>query len=305
MRLLNKMMFVVLGLWSIQAAAVDSVEFTKKINECNQLVKSENAQKALDLSSQLIQVNQSSRDAFLCKGRAELALSLYKQAIDSFKAVGRLSGAGMEKMMANAMLGNAYKSNNQIEEAIEQYSIALETAKTLKNQGLERVSHELIASALFLATKYDEAIAEYQIALKLAQNDGERADICERTAEAYEKLNKRDAAIEYQVKASLAHTKYSQIDKQLNSQLELARMYIETNLYDQANNAIEKVLAVAKGANPYWEAKCYIYMAKLKLAIHQNDQANDFLASAKKLNQSMQDKELTELLDGMSKLLTK
>ena len=305
MRLLNKIIFVVLGIWSSHALAVDSAEISKKINECNQLIKSENPQKALDLSGQIIQSNSSSRDAFLCKGRAEIVLSQYKQAIESFKAVGRLSSSGMEKMMATAMLGNAYKANNQLQEAIEQYRIALEVAKTLKNQGLERVSHELIASALFLATKYEEAIAEYQIAQKLAQNDGERADIHERTAEAYEKLGKLDSAIEYQVKASLAHTKYSDIDKQVNSQLELARMYIESNLYDQAGTAIEKVLAVTKDASPYWEAKCYIYMAKLKLAMHQNDKANDLLASAKKLNQSLQDKELTGLSDSLYKQLIK
>ena len=305
MRLLNKMMFVVLAIWSSGALAIDSAEISKKINDCNQSLKSENPQKALDLSSQIIQLNPSSKDAFLCKARAEVALSQYKQAIESFKVVGRLSGSGVDKMMATAMLGNAYKANNQFQDAIEQYKMALETAKTLKNQGLERVSHELIASALFLASKYDEAISEYQIALKLAQNDAERADIHERTAEAYEKLGKLDSAIEYQVKASLAHTKYSDIDKQVNSQLELARMYIDANLYDQASAAIEKVLAVTKDASPYWEAKSYIYMAKLKLALHQNDKANDLLTSAKKLNQSMQDKELSDLSDSVSKQLAK
>ena len=305
MRFLNKMIFVVLGIWSNGTLAVDSSEISKKINECNQLLKSENPQKALDLSGQIIQSNSSSRDAFLCKGRAEVALYQYKQAIESFKVVGRLSNSGMDKMMASAMLGNAYKANNQLQEAIEQYQIALEAAKTLKNQGLERVSHELIASALFLATKYDEAISGYQIALKLAQNDAERGDIHERTAEAYEKLGKLDSAIEYQVRASLAHTKYSDIDKQVNSQLELARMYIDAKLYDQASTAIEKVLTVTKDASPYWEAKSYIYMAKLKLALHQKDKANDLLASANKLNQSLQDKELTDLSDSLSKQLTK
>ena len=305
MRLLNKTMLVVLCVWSSHAMAADSIELSKKINECNQLVKSENPQKALDISSQLVQINPSSRDVFLCKGRAEVALSQYKQAIESFKTVARLSGAGVEKMMASAMLGNAYKANNQAQEAIEQFKVALEASKTLKNQGLERVSHELIASALFLATKYDEAIAEYQIALKLAQNDGERADIHERIAEAYEKLNKRDTAIEYQVKAALAHTKYSDIDKQVNAQLELARMYIESDLYDQAGNVIEKVLAITKDASPYWEAKCYIYMAKLKLALHQNDKANDYLALASKLNEPLQDKDLSELLHNVSKRLAK
>ena len=305
MRLLNKRMLAVFCVWSSYAMAADSVEISKKLNECNQLLKSENPQKALDLSSQLVQLSPSSRAAFLCKGRAEVALSQRQQSIESFKAVSRLSSNDTEKMMASAMLGNAYKANNQTQEAIEQYKIALEASKSLKNQGFERVSHELIASALFLATKYDEAIAEYQIALKLAQNDGERADIHERTAEAYEKLNKRDAAIEYQVKASLAHTKYSDMDKQVNAQLELARMYIESDLYDQAGKVIEKVLAVTKDASPYWEAKCYIYMAKLKLALHQNDKANDYVALAGKLNEPLQDKDLSELLQNLSKQLAK
>jgi tetratricopeptide (TPR) repeat protein len=305
MRLINTMTLVVLCAWSSQVMALDSAELSNRINECNQLIKSDNLQKALDLSSQLIRLNPSSRDVFLCKGRAEVALFQYKQAIESFKTVGRLSSTDIERMMASAILGNAYKTNNQIQEAIEQYKVALETSKTLKNKGFERVSHELIASALFLMMNYDEAIAEYQISQKLAQNDAERADIHERTAEAYEKLNQRDTAIEYQIKASLEHTKYSDMDKQVNAQLELARMYIESGLYDQATNVIEKVLVLTKDASPYWEMKCYIYMAKLKLALHQNDKANEYLVLANRLNEPLQDKDLSELLHNLSKQLSK
>lgn len=278
------------------ALAADNNEFNNKVNECNQLVKNDKAQNALDLSLQLIKQNKSNRDAQVCKGRAELSLEQNQQAIETFKVVSQLSSTAMDKMMSQALLGNAYKANKQADEALASYKAALEIAKTMRNQGLERVSHELIASALFLGKKYDEAIPEYQLASKLAQNDRERAESYERLAECYEKLAKLDLAIEYQVKASLAHTKYSDLDTQANVQLELGRMYTEANLFDQAKSTIDKVLALAQGGSDYWEAKSYIYLAKLMHAMHNNKEATDLLVKADRLNQKLGDETLKELI---------
>jgi len=276
--------------------AADSDEFKNKISECNQLVKSDKAQSALDFSAQLIKQNKLSRDAYVCKGRAELTLDQFPQAIDTFKQVKQLSVSPIDKMMAQALLGNAYKANKQTAEALESYKQALELSKSTNNKGLEKVSHELIASALFLGEKYDEALAEYQIALKLAQNDGERAEIFERMAESYERQAKRDVAIEYQIKAVLAHSQYSDLDKQANAQLELGRLYIEANLLDQAKSSIDKVLALAKDGSEYWEAKSYIYLARLNHVAKNDKEAMDLLAKADRLNQTLDDSELKELI---------
>jgi len=298
MKLINKITFAVCGLALnvTNVLAAENSDMENKVSECNQLVRIGKAQNALDISTQLIKQNKTNRNAYACKGRAELALDQFPQAIDSFKQVKQLSVSAIDKMVAQALLGNAYKSNNQTDEALESYKQALEISKTTGNKGLERVSHEMIASALFLATKYDEAISEYQLALKLAQNDGERAQAYERLAECYEKQAKRDLAIEFQVKASLAHTKYSDMDAQVNSQLELGRMYIEANLFDQAKSTIDKVLALAQGGSEYWEAKSYIYLARLMHAMHNDKEATDFLVKADKLNQKLDDKTLKELI---------
>ena len=42
MRLLNKMMLAVFFAWSSYAMAIDSVEISNKINECNQIVNKNN-----------------------------------------------------------------------------------------------------------------------------------------------------------------------------------------------------------------------------------------------------------------------
>lgn len=284
--------------------AAESTDFQQKISECNQLIKSDKVQSALELSIQLVKQNKTNREVYICKGRAELALEQFPQAIDTFKQVNQLSLGAMDKMMAQALLGNAYKANKQGAEALESYKQALEISKTTGNKGLVRVSRELIASTLFLGEKYDEALAEYQNALKLAQNDEERAEIYERIAECYERQVKRDVAIEYQVKAVLAHSRYGDLDKQANAQLELGRLYIEANVLDQAKSTIDKVLNLAKGGSEYWEAKSYIYMAKLMHKLHKDIEAKEFLASAEKLNQAINDKDLVGLIQTTLKELT-
>jgi tetratricopeptide (TPR) repeat protein len=306
MKIINKLTLVACGLTLTigDAFAIESSDFQKKILECNQLVKSDNTQSALEFSAQLIKQNKTSREAYVCKGRAELALGQFPEAVDTFKQVNQLSQSAMDKMMAQAMLGNAYKGGKQQAEALESYKQALAVSKTTGNKGLERVSHELIASALFLGEKYDDALAEYQIALKLAQNDGERAEIYERMAECYEHQAKLDAAIDYQIKASLAHTHYSDLDRQVNAQLELGRLYTEANSFDQAKSVIDKVLALAKDGSEYWEAKSSIYMAKLMHRMHKEVEAKELLVSAEKLNQRIGDQYLTDLTQATSKELT-
>lgn len=298
MRLTSKITLTFCSLILIlnNAYAEENAEFKSKINECNQLVKNDYAKKALDFSLQLIKQNKASRDALSCKGKAELALEQFSQAIETFKQVSQLSSTLTDKMMAQALLGNAYKGNKQIAEALESYRAALDSSKSAGNKGFERVSHELIASALFAGDKYDEALAEYQIALKLAQNDGERANIFERMAECYERQQNRDSAIEYQIKAALTHTKYGDLDKQANAQLELARMYIENNALNQAKTSIDKVLGFVKDNSDYWEAKCDIYLARLMHLSRKDAEARSLLASANKLNQALADKGLADLI---------
>lgn len=307
MRLLEKALWTscLMSLGVSSAFSMDSNEFNKKISECNQMVRESKLQKALELSGQLIKQDKSSRGAQICKGKSELALDQYAQAIETFKIVNQLSSTAMDKMMAQALLGNAYKANKQVTEALASYKNALETAKSIKNQGLERVSHELVASALFLANNYDQAMSEYQVALKLAQNDGERADLYERLAECYEKQSDMDSAINYQIKASLAHTKYSDQDKQANAQLELGRLYFEAKLFDQSAVAIEKVVAMAKDNSQYWESKSYLYLAKVKLATNKSYDAKSLLDAADKINQELKDKDLAELADSLSRQLPK
>ncbi len=294
---------IYIGLTHVHAANSDALN--PKINECNQMLKSFMSQKALDLSEELIKQDKFNRAAQLCKGKSELALGLNAQAISTFHFVEQLSKTSTEKMMAKAFIGNAYLANKQAAEALTNYKVALELAKSEKNLGFERVSHNLIASALFLATNYDEAISEYQIALKLAQNDAERADIYERFAECYEKKSNLDSAIDYQIKAALAHTKYSDQDKQANAQLELGRLYFESRLLDQSMVAIEKVVAMAKDNSPYWESKSYLYLAKTKIAMNKSADAITLLTNAKRINDELKDNEISELIKSISDQITK
>lgn len=289
---------LLLGFSSIAIAS--EADIKKLISECNQLVKDGNQDKALAISGEVIKQNKSNRDAQVCKAKAQMGLGLYSEATATLKLVEQLSSSDLDRMMTFAMLGNASKGNKQLNDAFEFYQKALDLAKSSKNKGFERVSHELIADAKLQANQYDEAVASYQTALKLAANDRERANIFEHLAEAYEQQSKLNQAIEYQVKAVVAHTHYGDLDSQANAELELGRMYTDANIVDQAESAIGKVhqLAVDNGG-AYWEAKSNIYLARLKFRTHQDDDGKKLLASAESINKEVADTSLADLISNL------
>jgi tetratricopeptide (TPR) repeat protein len=277
--------------------AAENTNSESSINQCNQYNSDGSNQKALELANQLLSQNRSNRDALICKGKAELGLNKNLEAIETFKLVKKNTNSNLDKMMAGAMLGNAYKADHRFKEALDEYNGALTISKTLNNKGFERVSNELVASALVEQKKYAEAIDTLNLALKLAQNDSERANIYELIANVYEKDSKIDTAIEYQLKASIAHTKYGDLNQQANVSLELGRLYIVAHNTEKAEYYIQKVhqLAVDNGG-PYWEAKSDIYLAKLRLSQDNKKEAGATLDQADKINATLQDKEINDLI---------
>ena len=285
-------------------ALAENSDLNKKINDCNQFIKDGMPEKALDFAAQLLKQNKGNREVVLCKGRAQTALNQFGGAVDTLKQAEQLSTSPTEHMMAWAMVGNAYLGNQQYSEAIVSYQQSLELAKTQKLKNFERIAQGLIAQTLSAQKQYDEAISHYQAGLKLAGNDGERADTFEKIAAIYEQQGKQDMAIEYQVKAVVTHTHYGDLDNQANAGIELGRMYIAAGIFDQAENSINKVLKLAvDNGGAYWEAKSNWYLAKLKLASHQQSQAKSLLEKALKLAEEVGDAGLAnEIVSTMSQL---
>ena len=209
-------------------------------------------------------------------------------------------------MMSLAMLGNAYKGNQQFNEAVASYQQSMDIAKAQKNKSFERITCNLVGEVQALNKQFDEAITSYQAGLKLALNDNERADAFERIASIYNQQQKHNQAIEYQLKATLAYTHYGDLDAQANAGLELGRIYMDAGELDQAEKSINKILKLAvDNGGAYWEVKSDLYLAKVKMASHQSNDAKKLLESAQKLNKEVGDAMLFETISAALKQLDK
>lgn len=289
--------FMLLSLFSTVSFA-DDAELNNKIAICNQMVKEGSLEKALDYSNQLIKKNPKSRETVLCKARAQIALNQFSDAVPTLTIVNQLSNSPNDRMVSLAMLGNAYKGNHQYGEAIASYQQSMDIAKTEKNVSFERITHNLIGEVQVINNELDEAIESYQTSLKLALNDNERADAYERVASIFSQEQKHNQAIEYQLKAAIAYMHYGDLDAQANAGLELGRIYMEAGEFDQAEKAINKILKLSvDNGGAYWEVKSNLYLAKLKIATQQNNDALKFLENAMRVNKEVGDSTLAENIE--------
>ena len=72
--------FLILALFNTLTFA-DDAELNKKINNCNQLVKDGNSEKALEESAILLKKNQNNRELVLCKARAQMSLEKFVELV--------------------------------------------------------------------------------------------------------------------------------------------------------------------------------------------------------------------------------
>ena len=300
---LSNIVCLVLMVFSVLSYADDS-ELNKKISNCNQMVKDGNSEKALEESAILLKKNQNNRELVLCKARAQMSLEQFADAVPTLNTVLKLSSAPNEQMMALAMLGNAYKGNQQFNEAATQYQLSMDIAKAQKNKSFERITYGLLGELQILSNQLDEAVSNYQSSLKLSFNDNERADAFEHMAYIYNKQQKHDQAIEYQLKATLAYTHYGDLDAQANAGLELGRIYMEAGDLAQAERSINKILKLAvDNGGAYWEAKSNLYLAKLKITSKQDPDA--YIKATQRINKDLQDSSLQDELNKLQGMLSK
>lgn len=297
--------FILLSLFSTISFA-DDAELNKKIADCNQSVKNGSPEKSLDFSSQLLKKNPKNRELLLCKARAHMALNQFADAVQTLTTASQLSSSPNEQMMSLAMLGNAYKANNQMSEAIASYQQSMSIAQSQKNKSFERIINGLIGEVQILNKQFDDAVKSFQSALKLALNDNERADAFEHLASIYNQQKKHDQAIEYQVKATLAYTHYGDLDAQANAGLELGRIYMDAGDFEQAEKSINKILKLAvDNGGAYWEVKSDLYLAQVKMANKQKIEAQKLLELAQRLNKEVGDAALTENIETALNQLSK
>lgn len=284
-----------------QTAFADEGSVSSKLNACNQAIKEGDASKALAYAEQVFKLEPNNRDALLCKGRAHGGTGQTKEALTALNSAEKLSKTPRDHMVALALIGNVQRNAEQYADAIKTYQKSMEFAKASGDKRFEGIDLNLIGDTEVNLKQYDTAIAHYLSSDQLAANDNEHADVYERIAIAYDKLGAHDKAVEYQIKADLIQERSGDLDQRANSGLEMGRLYMAAGDYDKAERAINKIIKLSTdNGGAYWQAKSYYYMAQVKVANKQPEQAKPLLTDAQTIA-----KEIGEdtLGDDIAKLL--
>ncbi|HEU4708086.1 MAG TPA: tetratricopeptide repeat protein [Methylophilaceae bacterium] len=252
---------------TLPAVAANNATVDKSINQCNQSIKEGNASKALDYANAALQLDKSSHDALLCKGRAYDALQQYPQAIEALQASEKAATDANQRMLSLLILGNVQREAGQRAQALETYEKGLTVARAEKSSSFERASQNMIGDTQLEGGQPDEALKSYQQGSQLAANDNERGESYARIASAHDKLGNPAGAIEYQIKAMLMQEQAGERDEYANAGLDLSHYYLKAKDYTGAENTINKVLKFAKdNGSPYWEARSSYVLGQVKAA---------------------------------------
>ncbi len=269
-----------------------------EISACNQSIEKGDVATALIQANNVLSSNKNDKDALICQGRALGAKGDLKGALVAFKLADAQSTDVFDKTISTLLIGNAYKSLKQYEQAITSYQQTILNAKTANNQAVERIGHNAIGNAHFENNQLVQALPEYMLGSKLAANDNERGESFEKIALTYHSMNQNDLALEYQIKAYLLHDTVGTLDQYAHSSIELGRYYAITKNYISAENVLNKIIKFAKGqGGAYFEAQGSYVLAKVKVAMGDISAAKALIEHAKLIAKNTNDKALDEEID--------
>lgn len=290
----NKLLLAVSLVFFSQITLADSSEVDTLAIECKQLNKEHNSSKALSVSSAILKIDNKNIHGLICKSRALAELDKPAEAIATLDEAGKVAVAQFDVLSVMTIKGSVYKNIKDYDAALKAYEAALEKAIALNNYRFQRTEYNLIAETHALKNDHNKALENYLEAGKLSANNEERADDYAKIAAAYSILGKTMDAVQSQLKVVVTVENTSDLDLIAESNLLMGQYYTANKDYKLAEIAINKVtkLAVEYGG-AYWEAKSYYALALTKRANQELAAANDLLAKAKKINDTVGDKELS------------
>ena len=252
------------------------------VEGCNKALEAGDAAKAATLAQQALPGATNKREVYLCLGRAAGELGKHDEALAALQAAEKLSVQPEERIIALTLLGNQYREVKNTSQAIENYRKSLEIARTEKNTGFELINLNQIGSALEGSGDAAGALEHYQLGLKLAANDNERADSHGRIAATNSLLGQHDKAIEHQLKAVLFEERAGDFNHYAHASIELGRICLVAQRYADAEKWLGKFLGtIAEAGDSYWQAKARYMLARVKSAKGAGDEAKEQFALAR------------------------
>ena len=251
---------------------------------CSKALEAGDAAKAATLAQEALPATSSKREVYLCLGRAAGELGKHDEALAALQAAEKLSAQPVERMIALTLLGNQYREAKNTAQAIVYYRKSLEIARIERNAGFELINLNQIGSTLEESGDADGALEQYQLGLKLAANDNERADSHGRIAAANSLLGQHDKAIEHQLKSMLFEERAGDFNHYAHANIELGRICLVAKRYAEAEKWLGKFLGtITEAGDSYWQAKARYMLARVKSAKGADDEAKEQFTLARNM----------------------
>lgn len=256
------------------------------VDACNQALEAGDAAKAMTQAQEALPSAVNKREAYLCLGRAAGELGKHEEALAALQSAEKLSAQPVERIIALTLLGNQYREAENTPQAVEAYRKSLEIARAEKNTGFELINLNQLGSALEKSGEVVSALEQYQLGLKLAANDNERADSHARIAAAHSLLGQHDKAIEHQLKSVLFEERAGDFNHYAYANIELGRICLVAKQYADAEKWLGKFLgAIAEAGDSYWQAKARLMLAQVKSAKGAGNEAKSEFSQARAMAQ--------------------
>lgn len=264
-------------------------------SSCNKLLEKGDVANALMQAKKVLNNNKNDRDALICQGRALIAQGDFNGALTAFKSADLQSKEAFDKTITTLLIGHTYKSLKQSELAITSYQETIINARLSGSKAFERVAYNAIGDVYSDQKLLAQALDAYQLGRKLAANDNERGESCEKVALTYHHMNQDDLALEFQIKAYLLHDLSGTLDQYAHSSIELGRYYAIIKNYANAEKTLNKIIKFAKEqGGAYYEAQASCVLAKVKVATGDITAAKQLVDNAKSIAKATNDKALEE-----------
>lgn len=279
-----------------------SAEVDPQIIACNSALNNQQYESAIAKANVAIKQKNLAAQGMMCKGRALLALGKTEEAKTEFTLADKKASNDFDKTVANLLLGNLQKQQQQYQEAIKLYETSLALALKDDNRNYARVSYNLIGETYGLLANHEMSLKYLEEGEKLAMNDNERADSYERIAANYQAQQQFDNAIAYQIKGITMQKKAGTLDQYAEANLTLGQLYTQNKDFVTAEATYARLLQFSQeNGGAYYEAKTNIYLAHTKLAQGDSAAAKQLFEQAKTIADKIQATDLTALIETAQK----
>ena len=277
---------------------VNADALSDKIAACTVAMNKGDITGAMVAANDILKLDNKNHDGLLCKGRALGAQGQYEAALTALESSAKQSQNGFEQIISHIFIGNLHKNNNKFAAAIAAYETSLKISEAEKNDKFKRINLNLMGDTHTQNNDLNAALASYQAGSKLAMNDNERAENFEHLGATYSALNLHDAAIEYQLKATLMQERAGTRDDYANASLALGRVYTQAKDFPAAENTYAKLIKFSKdNGSAYYETKANYGLAQAKAAEGDSTTAKSIMTDALKLAKNMGETDLATEID--------